>query len=299
MKEPRLHSNVTPPLVSFIVPSYNHSKYIATCLNSIRDEKYPNKELIIIDDGSTDKSGEIIENWIDLNGASIKTIYKKRLNMGVCATLNELTNLTNGQYITPIASDDFLLPYSTFRRVNYLQKNPDNLAVFGDCIVVDESNHILYRSALTGLYNSIKSNLKNKNGISKEIITNWSVPGPALMYERDLLKKIGLYNENYIQEDWDFYLRMASVNTLGYIDYPVAAYRVHADNACRQKEKEYHNKKCALVTITHNIGRFSGRNKIFAIYTTMYCSLVFFKSLFLYKSKKIIIFLRDKMTIFF
>ena len=79
-----------PPLVSIIIPCYNHEQYVNYALSSIIEDTYPNIEIVIINDGSTDNSDGIINEWISQHQAKISIKYKNRGNRGLCKTLNEL-----------------------------------------------------------------------------------------------------------------------------------------------------------------------------------------------------------------
>ncbi len=227
------------PLVSVLIPAYNHEPYINGCLNSVLNDNYPNKELLIIDDGSSDGTDLRIVDWISRNSNSIQVFYGKGVNnRGVSNTLNTLINKAKGEYIVLLASDDELLPNGIVSRFNYLATNKSKKAVIGDCIVIDDSNNLICMSSLSELY---KANLKNyltDEGLKKEIIWNWSVTGPALMVKKDIYKIIGNYDSRLKIEDWDFYLRMVSNNFLGFINQKVCAYRIHSENCCRKRNNE-------------------------------------------------------------
>ena len=99
------------PLVSVIVPSYNHARFVQACLESVAADPYPAKELVIIDDGSTDGSAHVIQSWIEQPSASELAIrYEVHPNHGQTRTLNELLALASGRYIAYVASDDLLVP---------------------------------------------------------------------------------------------------------------------------------------------------------------------------------------------
>ena len=268
------------PLVSFIVPAYNHERFVTQCLNSIRDDPYPNKELVIIDDGSTDNTSRIISGWITKEGGSLNIKFSSRENKGVSATLNELVSISKGKYIIPIASDDFLLNDTTKIRINYLEKNVTKFAVFGDCIVVNDSGATINESGLTQPNRVSLDNYKSDDSLAYEIIMKWSIPGPVLMIDRKLFNIIGLYDETIAVEDWDFYLRMISINALGFIDEKVAAYRIHGSNACRDQRRLTINHKASLISIFRNIKRFNGKNRIFAIYRSLFFTALVIKSVF-------------------
>lgn len=217
------------PLVSVRVPVYNHEKYIGQCLDSILADTYPNKEIIILDDGSIDKSKNIIEHWIEDNGNKIKVTFISRENLGVTKTLNELNSLCNGEYIVGIASDDYLLKGSISNRIGYMKKNSCDV-LFADCKVVNEHNDLLYESALRDMYKVNIEKYMDQRSLQYEIINNWSIPGSTLMVHKSIYD-VYKYDEKSIVEDYDFFLFAVSKRSVCYFNEIVSAYRMHSANS--------------------------------------------------------------------
>lgn len=226
-------AQTTLPLVSVVIPAYNHGGYVQRCLDSVAEDGYANKEVVIIDDGSTDDTNTRIREWIARNETRLTCRYISRENRGLVATLNELVRMCTGEYLVVLASDDYLLPGGIGCRVEYLRNHAAKDAVIGDCIVVDGNDKLIASSGLSGFYSADKSRYHDDRGLRREIILNWSVPGPVLMVRRSIYGKIGGYDPRLCLEDWDMYLRMAAQDLLGFVDHPVSAYRVHPDSTCR------------------------------------------------------------------
>jgi glycosyltransferase involved in cell wall biosynthesis len=221
-------SHTAVPLVSLIIPSFNHERFIVQCLDSILANDYPNKEILVLDDGSTDGTLGLAQDWAARHGNGLRISVKWQANRGVTPTLNELLAAAEGELVLPIASDDFLLPGGISTLVEALEAKPSANAVFGDCVVVDETGEIIHGSSLFGYRTANRSRLMHR--LTDELITNWVLAGPALIYRRDPIRSIGGYDEDLFVEDWDFYLRLARRNWLVFIDRKVAAYRLHGRN---------------------------------------------------------------------
>jgi glycosyltransferase involved in cell wall biosynthesis len=225
------------PRVSVIVPSYNHARFVIACLDSVLADPYPAKELVVIDDGSTDGSDELIRRWLEEHaGAGATLRFASRPNRGQTATLNELVATATGEYVAYVASDDMLEPVGIGARVAYLESHPDKHAVFGDCRVVDAEGRPLMESGLADLHGVRKERLKT--ALSAEIVGNWGVPGPVLMYRRQAMLDIGGYEESHIIEDWNVYLGFIRRGWLGFIDCVVGIYRFHGENTMSQPERQ-------------------------------------------------------------
>lgn len=245
------------PLISIIIPYYNHNNFVEKTLDSVLEDPYPNKEIIIINDGSTENDSSNLLTWIDENGNNIKIIYKKRENKGITKTINELITLASGQYIALIASDDYFINGTFGKRVKFLQQHPDKLMLVSDAMVVDDDGNLLFESAMFEQRGAKKKRYFSNHRLKKEIITRWSVVGPTGFIDRRLFDIVGNYDENLMIEDWDFYLRVAAKNLLIFFDEKVAAYRWHASNMSKNKESEYKRDLCLCQTLQKNIKNFS------------------------------------------
>jgi len=225
------------PLVSCAIPYYNHKEFITYTLDSIIQDTYPNKEIILINDGSSDKDDSCIIEWIEANKNKININYISRENRGLTKTLNELISLANGKYILLCASDDYLINNTITKRVELLEKNPQKLLLLSDAIVVDNDNKELYKSSLSQLYKADLDAYKNDESLKKEIITNWSIAGATHLINKKLYDEIGLYNEELIVEDFDFFLRAVAKDYILFYNEQVSAYRQHETNTSSDTTK--------------------------------------------------------------
>ncbi|WP_370978195.1 glycosyltransferase family 2 protein [Enterobacter ludwigii] len=223
------------PKVSVLVPCFNHEKYISQCLESLTLAYSGTLDVIICDDASTDQSVNIIDDFISKNTSeSLSFTFIKRIkNKGISASLNSCMERSTSDYIYIIASDDFLIPNGlTCAIEKILNENAD--AVISDCRVVDDEGQIVSDSAFFSFRTSSPDRLiKN---IANELVFNWNVPGPSLVLKKDVYKKIGLYNEELMAEDRDFYLRLNSKTNVIFNFDVIANYRVHNSNLSRKKE---------------------------------------------------------------
>lgn len=244
------------PLVSVVIPYYNHNIFVRKTLDSILEDTYPNKEIIIINDGSTESDSSELEKWIENNHNFINIIYKKRENKGITKTINEMIKLSSGKYIALIASDDYFINNTFSKRVDILESNKSKLMLVSDAIVVDDYGELLFKSAMFEQRKSPKKNYFTDSGLKKEIIKRWSFVGPTSFINKKLFDIVGFYNENLLIEDWDFYLRVVSKDLMLFFDERVAAYRWHEKNISKDKTKEYLRDLCAYETQRDNVKNF-------------------------------------------
>lgn len=216
------------PLVSVIVPSYNHSAYIRECVESIIQQTYINIELIIIDDGSTDESERVIAELSDqCSDRFVRFESRHRSNRGLCATLNEAIEWCRGKYCSIIASDDVMLPQKTAMQVEYLEQNPNCAAVFGQVITISSKSSVV----------NSKKRIKKIYTFEDVFLHKHSLPAPTQMIRGDSLKKAGEYPSWLVIEDWYMWLALASDgSTLDNLGIETTLYRRHSGNLSRRIE---------------------------------------------------------------
>lgn len=220
----------TLPLVSVVVPVYNHAAFVVECLDSIVETGYPNIEMVIINDCSRDNSHDIVQHWVRDNQQYNVIYVNHEQNKGLTKTLNEAISIVSGEYFCLIAADDVMLQNGIIDRVRYLMERPNKLAVFADCHVIDESGKIIFDSAIEDFYHSglRKVELNIDSLIPYCLIFHWGIPGPVFLCRVELFIQLGGYDEELKIEDFDMYLRIASTGCLGFVDVFVSKYRVQS-----------------------------------------------------------------------
>ncbi|MCC4601568.1 glycosyltransferase [Xanthomonas melonis] len=218
------------PLVSVLIPAFNHARFVQRCLDSVLEDPYPSKEIVIVDDGSSDATAEKIAQWVAMHGDRLPVQFVRRENRGVAATLNELALRANGEYLRLGASDDYLLAGGLDAQVRYLRGHPQALAVIGDACVVDPDGQLLHASAMRDLHGVDVDLYRSTSTIARAVIRHWAVSGAVAMLRRSAFDVRNGWDESLRIEDWDFFLRLAARNALGFIDMPVCAYRLHGSN---------------------------------------------------------------------
>tara|TARA_Y100000589_G_scaffold137773_1_gene131865 strand:- start:8606 stop:9448 length:843 start_codon:yes stop_codon:yes gene_type:complete len=194
-------------LVTAIIVNYNKSLYIRDAIDSVLSQKYQNMEVIIIDDGSTDNSNEVIDLYQNIEG--IRIIYQE--NHGVIYTRNKAINEAKGELIVQLDGDDLLLDGFIKTAVNQFDKKISRI-VYGSTFRFGEKN---------GLWNLGKYTLE------KQLVTNQIVIS-AMFSKKDFLK-VGGYDKYFElgYEDWDFWLNLISSGVeVVQLDVPMLKYRI-------------------------------------------------------------------------
>lgn len=226
-----MDSTSTSPLVSVLIPSYNHSRYVQDCIRSVIAQDYPNLELIIVDDGSSDDSVARIEAMVPACSARFSRFeFRVRPNKGLAATVNEGLEWAAGKYFATIASDDILLPEKTSTLVREIELAPDVAGVFGGCDVIDEANNVLDR---------VRPD-RTSYGFRDIMCGRPPLIAPSQLLRRDVLRELGGYPTDLYIEDWYMWL---SITERGYrlavIPDRLVLYRRHESNMSKNASKMY------------------------------------------------------------
>lgn len=215
------------PLVSVVIPAFNHQNYVLLCLESIKAQTYKNIELLICDDGSTDNSAAIIESWLATNGYRFtNAIFLQQENSGIVRTIDCLCKRSAGEYIALCASDDYLTVNSIEDRVKEFTANVE--MVIGRAKLIDSNGSEISSDAAYSLYGVRYS--KFTNCLFDLLFYRWPLVGPVSMYRRNLLMNLNLH---FKAEDRQIFIRILRASSIRYIDLPVAAYRYHEGSVTR------------------------------------------------------------------
>ena len=198
------------PLVSIVVPSYNHARYLREAIDSILAQDYPNIELIVIDDGSTDGSPEI------LRGYGTRFHWELQQNQGQVATLNRGWLMSKGAIIGYLSADDLLLPGAVAAAVRCLEEHPDAALAYCDFNLIDPASAVVRRVQAPDF------------DYRRMVIEIECPPGPGAFFRRQAFEKAGTWNTQFKQMlDYEYWLRLGLHGRFVRIPEVLAAYRVH------------------------------------------------------------------------
>lgn len=218
-------SNTDSPLVSIVIPCYNHAQFVQETIQSVIDQDYENIELIIIDDGSKDNSVEVIQEMIPAcEERFVRFEFRHRPNKGLCATLNEALEWCEGEYFSPLASDDIALPHKTSFLIKKHQQY-DAAVVFGS-------------ARKFNIEKEGKDLLLNCEHTLKDLMFIKNMPAaPASLMRTDIIRNVGGFLEGVALEDLYMWLKLTSNGEKLY-SFPevVVKYRDHEANTIKQFE---------------------------------------------------------------
>ncbi|WP_461537933.1 glycosyltransferase family 2 protein [Spongorhabdus nitratireducens] len=207
------------PLVTVLVPCYNHQAFVEKAIRSIVDQTYKNIELIVLDDGSSDNCPQILEEMSRKYGF----YYEHQPNMGLIKTLNKGLSLAKGKYICPFASDDIMFLDRIEKQVAMLESRPDAAVCAGNIINIDDNGEIL-----------AKQRIRPERELGFDELFWQNIPGPAAptaMIRRSALDEVGDYDPDIRIEDMYMWLKLANAGyKIVILNDLFAYYRKHGSN---------------------------------------------------------------------
>ena len=207
------------PAVSVLMPVYNAERYVGEAVRSILGQTFAEFEFVIIDDGSTDRSGELLAA-LAADDPRIRLI--RRSNTGYLRALNEGLALCSGELVARMDADDVALPERFERQVRYLREHPECLAVGCGMLRIDADGDLICEEPTPTGHEEIEARLLKGLG---------ALPHPGAMIRREALVALGGYREEYYGvEDHDLWLRLAERGRLANLPEPLIKFRTHPEN---------------------------------------------------------------------
>lgn len=227
---------MTLPLVSVAIPAYNHAVFIEACLASVCAQTYPELEIIIVDDGSTDDTFEMARKFLELHRDRFRRIVLERQeNRGVSATSNRVVAAAQGEWVHLLGSDDLMYP----NKVERIQKAiadwncPELALVHADVDIVDA----------TGRPSVSKRKPKKRPapGVDRDawrwlFFNQQYIYNPTVTLRRDAFLAMGGFDEHLPLEDLYGWLRLSLDHAIARVPEILAGYRKHGENTSRTKK---------------------------------------------------------------
>ena len=249
------------PLVTVYITNHNYGSFIKQSIESVLCQSHQNYELIIIDDGSTDNSREIIDQYE--NNPKINVVYQER--KGLTISNNIALNLARGKYIIRLDADDYLDKNALKVMIGEFDDVKVGM-VFGDWYIVDSNNEVI----------GVERRHNFKDDVS---MYDQPAHGACTMFRTKCLKMLGGYNEDlYMQDGYELWLRFIEHYEVRNLNIPVFYYRKHNNNLTNNESLLLNTR--AKILKDHARKRNNKRPKVVAIVPIRGQSLDFMSSPF-------------------
>ncbi|NJN27815.1 MAG: glycosyltransferase [Cyclobacteriaceae bacterium] len=249
------------PLVSIVAICYNQARFAVETLESIRNQTYPNIQLIVVDDCSTDNSAEVIQNWIDEHKVDCEFV-KHAENLGVTKTCNDGLRRVKGEYYQIIACDDILLTEKIERQAKLLIQADLKVAlVYSDAFLMNQNSEWSRSGGKFIQLNNLLFSIPTGSLTRFLIKSNGLICAPTVLIKSQLAKDIGWYDEKLRFEDLDMWLRLSTKHEILFDERISTCYRIHNNNYTNALKRDFDQlESWFLIYWKH---RISHRNDIY------------------------------------
>jgi len=210
------------PKVSVIMPVYNGERFVAEAIESVLSQTFIDWKLIVVDDGSTDRTPYILSRYTD---PRIEVIRQK--NGGEASARNTALDAAKGIYLTFLDADDLYFPNALCDFVTYFENHPNIDLVYSDGVICDTNKNILMRLS------EIRSGVYEGYILDRVLLSDTVITVPVCVaLRRQALERACLRFDATLRYavDWDLWIRLALVAEFGYLDRMTCQYRIHQDN---------------------------------------------------------------------
>lgn len=230
--------NIHQPAISVLLPVYNAERYVHEAVESVLKQTFEDFELIILDDGSTDTSLEILKEFA-VKDERVRIISRE--NKGLVPTLNELAAEASGQYLARMDADDICLPERFEKQVAFLENHQGHVLVGCWIEAINEKGQPILISKRPTDHDEIdKAHLAGKSSISH----------PTALIVREAFNKTRGYDNDFIHaEDMDLWLRLAEIGKIANISDVLVKYRLH-DGSISEKAHSIQMKNTKRAVLT-------------------------------------------------
>jgi len=208
------------PKVSVVIPTYNHARYLPYALDSVINQGYPNLEVFVIDDGSTDGTAELVKPYCP----KVNYVYKE--NGGTPSALNLGLSLATGKYVCWLSADDALIGEKVSKQVGVMERDPSLGFSYTSFVVVD-ANGVKQYEVNSPYY-------PDKQEMATRLMEGCFINGSSVMMRSSALKMVGFFDESLPQaHDYDLWYRLLRYYSCGFLEEHLLAYRWHGENMSR------------------------------------------------------------------
>ncbi|MFT2010484.1 glycosyltransferase [Pontibacter sp. 13R65] len=213
------------PLVTIVCLCYNHERFLAEALDSVLAQTYPNLELLVVDDCSTDSSPAIINDYCQ-RFPQLAYINTGR-NRGNCAAFNMAWRASKGEYIIDFATDDVLLPNRVTEQVAAFSKlDPTYGVLYSDAAYINDNSGFIGYHCKRDKSGKVTS-FAPSGDVFQDILQRYFICPPTMFVRRQVLEELQGYDETLAYEDFDFWVRSSRNYKYFFLDKVTTKRRVH------------------------------------------------------------------------
>lgn len=215
----------TAPTISIVMPVLNGERYIAEALESIRSQTYRDYELLVVDDGSTDRTREIVMTFA---GRMNVRIIRHETNLGITPSVNDGLRHASGKFVAFLDHDDAWLPEFLETQLAYLTTHPDVGMVHSDFRTIDGDGKVLEHSVARE-----RKRTRPSGFVFRDLFMQSMICGNSVLIRKECFDRLGLWDERLRWADYHMWLRVSRHYRIDYVDRVLTAYRQHSSQCTR------------------------------------------------------------------
>jgi glycosyltransferase involved in cell wall biosynthesis len=219
------------PLISVVIPAHNAAPFVAEAVRSVLAQTFRDFELIVVDDGSSDGTGDVLKEFAG------RIEYIHQANRGASAARNAGIQAAKGRYVCFLDADDSWHADKLEQQIRFMQEHPELGLSFADGRE-QRDGRVTKESILaaTQFHAELTSEIPIRNAFSKLLLENF-IPTPSVIVSADCLRRVGLFDENLpVAEDRDMWLRIAAHSAIACLHKPLITVRKHDSNISNRRE---------------------------------------------------------------
>ncbi len=224
----------SPPKVTVFIPVFNREKYIGKTLESILTQSFSNFELLVVDDGSTDRSVEIIQSY---NDPRIR-LHCNPTNLGIPTTRNKGLELARGHYIALLDSDDVSDPRRLEKQVIFLDQNPDYVQIGSWCRMIDAQGQPLKR---------VRKQPTGWEDVHAHLLFRCALTNRSIMGRTAIFQEYGYRTDFPRCQDYDLHVRLSTKFKMGNLPEYLVFGRIHAEQITNHTQDIGDSKKKIII----------------------------------------------------
>ncbi len=214
------------PNISVIIPCYNQGQFLQEAIQSVLEQDYPDKEIIVVNDGSADNTPEVANRYRDM------IVYIEQSNKGAAAARNAGIRVAKGEYIAFLDADDVCLPGRLNLEAKVLNQRPEVGLVASDAYLINATGEFV------GLKSSISGSPRHPQDFRWETV-EYCATTSTVMCRKRCFDVAGYFDERFKRgggEDWLAWVRIARSFSMVYLSEPTIGYRMHPLNVTKNVE---------------------------------------------------------------
>ncbi len=220
------------------MPSYNAEKFIAKSIESVLNQTYKNIEFVIVNDGSTDSTTDIIR-WYESRYPDTILFVDKEINEGTAKTLNIAMSYASGMYMCWLSADDLYVKTMVETQLGFLLEHPEFDACHSLSVTIDENDKLLFTEDNNNDYYRDFAAGDNKGFYMRMLLAGNSLHGCSMFGKREAFLNAGGFDPHYrYAHDYAFWLRMIADSNIGFVNQFNVMGRCHAGQVTRQGKNE-------------------------------------------------------------